>query len=44
MPLILVRNDITRMAVAETVCQARMGMPIRADWKNSINEDFQNRV
>ena len=31
-------------AVAETVCQARMGMPIRANWKDSINEDFQSRA
>lgn len=44
MPLILVRNDITRMAVDAIVCRARMGMPFRADWKNSINEDFQNRA
>ncbi len=36
----------TRVAydtVAETVCNARMGMPIAADWNESIKADFAKR-
>ena len=29
--------------VAETVCKARMGMPIAADWNESIKADFAKR-
>ena len=29
--------------VAETVCNARMGRPIAADWQDNIKADFANR-
>lgn len=30
-------------AVADTVCEARMGMPINADWNSKIEDDFNSR-
>ena len=30
-------------AISETVCCARSAMPITADWKKEIDEDFQDR-
>lgn len=30
-------------AVGETVCMARMGQPVTADWNRSIQQDFESR-
>ena len=37
-------TELAYDAVAETVCMARMGRPIAADWSRTVQDDFEMRI